>query len=100
MAPTRMVVVMLVMVAAMVATGLGSSTRQTSSPGTIERRLYVANDRGGISIYEIDRGHKLLRTIAIANPGVGEPRRHARLSRSPHRALRLDCRDSNEHLAR
>jgi DNA-binding beta-propeller fold protein YncE len=43
-------------------------TSLTSQP--LERRLYVANDRGGVSVYDIDRDHKLLRTIPIANPGV------------------------------
>ena len=36
----------------------------------VERRLYVANDRGGVSVYDIDQGHKLLRTIPIEPSGV------------------------------
>jgi DNA-binding beta-propeller fold protein YncE len=39
-------------------------------PPPIERRLYVAEDRGGISVYDIDRGHQFVRTIAIPNSGV------------------------------
>lgn len=36
----------------------------------VERRLYVADDRGGVRVYDIDRGHQLLRTIEIPNSGV------------------------------
>lgn len=62
-----------VVVGAIGATTLTSQTPASSpqsSAGTLERRLYVANDRGGISVYDIDRGHTLLRTIAIDPPGV------------------------------
>src|SRR5215467_11817622 len=36
---------------------------------TLERRLYVT-DSSGISVYDIDQGHKLLRKIDL--PGTGE----------------------------
>src|SRR5438876_10463599 len=36
---------------------------------SIERRLYVT-DRSGISVYDIDNGHKLLRKIEL--PGTGD----------------------------
>jgi len=36
---------------------------------SIERRLYVT-DRTGISVYDIDNGHKLLRKIEL--PGTGD----------------------------
>src|ERR1700682_6392335 len=36
--------------------------------GPLERRLYVT-DRSGISVYDIDHGHKLLRKIDIPDTG-------------------------------
>jgi DNA-binding beta-propeller fold protein YncE len=36
----------------------------------VERRLYVADDGGGVRVYDIDRGHQLVRTIAVPNSGV------------------------------
>jgi DNA-binding beta-propeller fold protein YncE len=36
----------------------------------VERRLYVADDRGGVRVYDIDRGHAFVRTIQIPNSGV------------------------------
>jgi DNA-binding beta-propeller fold protein YncE len=36
----------------------------------VERRLYVADDAGGVRVYDIDRGHQLVRTIAVPNSGV------------------------------
>jgi DNA-binding beta-propeller fold protein YncE len=36
----------------------------------VERRLYVAEDRGGISVYDIDRGHQFLRRIEVPNSGL------------------------------
>lgn len=38
------------------------------APSTLERRLYVS-DKSGVSIYDIDHGHKLLRRIDL--PGTG-----------------------------
>lgn len=35
-----------------------------------ERRLYVAEDRGGISVYDIDRGHQFVRKIDIPDSGM------------------------------
>lgn len=70
MTAKRMLVGALAMVAAIEAASLRSATPQPSPTSTIERRLYVANDRGGVSMYDIDHGHTLLRTITIANPGV------------------------------
>src|SRR5688572_9403608 len=40
------------------------------SAAATERRLYVAEDRGGISVYDIDRGHQSLRRIEIPDSGV------------------------------
>lgn len=36
----------------------------------VERRLYVAEDRGGVSVYDIDHGHKPLRRIDVPNSGA------------------------------
>src|SRR5262249_20447384 len=36
----------------------------------VERRLYVAEDRGGVSVYDIDRGHQFLRKIDVPNSGA------------------------------
>ncbi len=36
----------------------------------VERRLYVADDAGGVRVYDIDRGHQFVRTIAVPNSGV------------------------------
>jgi DNA-binding beta-propeller fold protein YncE len=36
----------------------------------VERRLYVAEDRGGVSVYDIDHGHQLIRRIEIPNSGA------------------------------
>jgi DNA-binding beta-propeller fold protein YncE len=35
-----------------------------------ERRLYVATDRVGVNVFDIDHGHSKLRTIPITNPGI------------------------------
>ena len=40
-----------------------------ASAASLERRLYVT-DRSGISVYDIDHGHKLLRKIEL--PGTGD----------------------------
>jgi DNA-binding beta-propeller fold protein YncE len=40
-----------------------------AAPSTVERRLYVA-DASGLSVYDIDHGHRLLRKIEI--PGSGD----------------------------
>lgn len=40
------------------------------SPAAVERLLYVAEDQGGVRVYDIDRGHQLVRTIAVPNSGV------------------------------
>ena len=40
------------------------------SPAAVERRLYVAEDQGGVRVCDIDRGHQLVRTIAVPNSGV------------------------------
>ncbi len=45
----------------------GFATVANSAP-VLERRLYVT-DRSGISVYDIDHGHKLLRKIEIPNTG-------------------------------
>jgi DNA-binding beta-propeller fold protein YncE len=37
--------------------------------GGLERRLYVADRSGGVSVYDIDRGHKLLRRIEVPDSG-------------------------------
>ncbi len=36
----------------------------------VERRLYVAEDRGGVSVYDIDRGHQFIRRIDVPNSGA------------------------------
>src|SRR5207245_23150 len=46
--------------------------------GSLERRLYVT-DKSGISVYDIDNGHKLLRKIDL--PGSGD---YKGISASPH----------------
>jgi DNA-binding beta-propeller fold protein YncE len=40
----------------------------SSAGGDVERRLYVT-DRSGISVYDIDHGHTLLRKIAVPDSG-------------------------------
>ena len=40
------------------------------SAAAVERRLYVADDGGGVRVYDIDRGHQFVRTIAVPNSGV------------------------------
>lgn len=42
----------------------------TLTAAPVERRLYVAEDRGGISVYDIDRGHQFIRRIEIPDSGV------------------------------
>src|SRR5882672_7936500 len=39
-----------------------------SSPAKLERRLYVA-EKSGLSVYDIDRGHKLIKKIAVPDSG-------------------------------
>jgi DNA-binding beta-propeller fold protein YncE len=41
----------------------------SARPSAVERRLYVTNASGDISVYDIDRGHSLLRRIAVPNGG-------------------------------
>jgi hypothetical protein len=47
--------------------GLGAFLITTADG--VERRLYVT-DNSGISVYDIDNGHKLLRKIEL--PGTGD----------------------------
>ena len=49
---------------------LGAVSVANLTSQAIERRLYIANDKGGVGVYDIDHGHALIRTIPIANPGV------------------------------
>ena len=48
---------------------LSGSVRVPLAAQALERRLYIANDSGFIGVYDIDRGHTLLRRITI--PGSG-----------------------------
>lgn len=52
----------------MLATLLALSLLPAATSGKLERRLYVS-DKTGVSIYDIDHGHKLLRRIDL--PGTG-----------------------------
>jgi len=70
----------------------GLAVELVESHAQVERRLYVT-DASGISVYDIDRGHALLRKIAIPNSGdykgVGASAQLGRLYVTSHRGDEL-----------
>jgi DNA-binding beta-propeller fold protein YncE len=64
----------------------------SSAHGQVQRRLYVT-DASGISVYDIDHGHALLRKIAIPNSGdykgIGASASLGRLYVTSHRGHEL-----------
>jgi hypothetical protein len=66
-----------VAVAVLAIAGLVGTAQSTAASADTERRLYAvseaANDRGSISVYDIDRAHRLVRTIATV-PDVADVR--------------------------
>lgn len=67
-----------------------------AQPPPLERRLYVTN-RTGISVYDIDHGHALLRNIDIPNSGdykgIAASAQLGRLYVTSHRGDELLCLD-------
>jgi hypothetical protein len=59
---------------------LGSAAQATDAPAadpsSVSRSLYAvnqsANARGSISVYDIDEGHRLIKTIQTV-PSIGDP---------------------------
>jgi len=68
----------------------------SAAPQAVERRLYVT-DRSGLSVYDIDHGHKLIRKIEIPNSGdykgIGASPQLGRLYVTSHRGDELICLD-------
>src|SRR5436190_11159529 len=85
----RYVAAMLLVLSGAVATGRSPVT-------AVERRLYVTN-RTGISVYDIDRGHALIRTIQIPDsgdyPGIAASPQLGRLYVTSHTRDELICLD-------
>lgn len=65
---TLLAATIVVGVAVLAGCWLALSPQGALSAAGLERRLYVTN-KTGISVYDIDRGHALVRTIAIPDSG-------------------------------
>jgi DNA-binding beta-propeller fold protein YncE len=78
------------------ASTLAFISSSNASAQALERRLYVT-DRTGISVYDIDHGHKLVRKIDIPNSGdykgIAASPQLGRLYVTSHRGDELICLD-------
>jgi DNA-binding beta-propeller fold protein YncE len=74
----------------------GAVARRVAAAGPVQRRLYITN-ASGISVYDIDRGHTLLRRIDVPDSGdykgIAASPQLGRLYVTSHRRDELICLD-------
>lgn len=69
----------------------GSDVDTSFVPGALERRLFVAQDKGKIHVYDIDDEHRHLGRIKVR----GAKKFKGIAASVPHRALYLTCRETD-----